>query len=722
LSFVKNCIVENVLRVIVLVDMCSLLRFYSAKVIFFCGLALLFSRIFLYIKLKDVFLQSRNNNKQLLTMTKAEQITSRVDALRSWMRQHNLSAFIFPSTDPHTSEYVPDHWKTREWISGFNGSAGTAVVTLTRAALWTDSRYWLAADEQTAGTPFEVMRCSRNVATTDELIEWISKERQAPAGDDEEAPMVGIDGWCVAQSYAVGLQGAVDAAGMTLCTDRDPAAVLWTDRPSLPASPIELQPLEYAGETAESKLQRIRETVGEAGANATIVTQLDDIAWTLNMRGTDVHCTPVFVAYLMILPDSATLYVDAAKLSPEVRRYLDGINVQTAPYQTIADDLSRSRGLRGLCFLIDPDTTNSAIYNYLAMADTLDSRSVFPDDFYANAMNIAISNAAPITVPIVEAECPVAQMKTLKNTAEIRGMHSAMLKDGVAMVKCLRALSQIIRQGQDLDSLDITEMGVDKMLTAFRAEQEGFRDISFDTIAGYGHHAAIVHYEASPETDIPLKPHGLLLLDSGAQYVDGTTDITRTIALGPLTYEERRDYTLVLKGHIRLATAVFPKGTSGTQLDVLARYAMWQDHKNYGHGTGHGVGSFLSVHEGPHQFRMNWMPAPLRAGMTITIEPGIYIAGSHGVRIENTMLIVEDDSPVNQSPIDEKANVQSGAWLRMEPLTLCPVDTKPIVMEMMAPDEVAYLNNYHARVREALLPLLTDEDDRHWLIKATEAI
>lgn len=705
-----------------MVDMCSLLRFYSAKVIFFCGLALLFSRIFLYIKLKDVFLQSRNNNKQLLTMTKAEQITSRVDALRSWMRQHNLSAFIFPSTDPHTSEYVPDHWKTREWISGFNGSAGTAVVTLTRAALWTDSRYWLAADEQTAGTPFEVMRCSRNVATTDELIEWISKERQAPAGDDEEAPMVGIDGWCVAQSYAVGLQGAVDAAGMTLCTDRDPAAVLWTDRPSLPASPIELQPLEYAGETAESKLQRIRETVGEAGANATIVTQLDDIAWTLNMRGTDVHCTPVFVAYLMILPDSATLYVDAAKLSPEVRRYLDGINVQTAPYQTIADDLSRSRGLRGLCFLIDPDTTNSAIYNYLAMADTLDSRSVFPDDFYANAMNIAISNAAPITVPIVEAECPVAQMKTLKNTAEIRGMHSAMLKDGVAMVKCLRALSQIIRQGQDLDSLDITEMGVDKMLTAFRAEQEGFRDISFDTIAGYGHHAAIVHYEASPETDIPLKPHGLLLLDSGAQYVDGTTDITRTIALGPLTYEERRDYTLVLKGHIRLATAVFPKGTSGTQLDVLARYAMWQDHKNYGHGTGHGVGSFLSVHEGPHQFRMNWMPAPLRAGMTITIEPGIYIAGSHGVRIENTMLIVEDDSPVNQSPIDEKANVQSGAWLRMEPLTLCPVDTKPIVMEMMAPDEVAYLNNYHARVREALLPLLTDEDDRHWLIKATEAI
>lgn len=655
-------------------------------------------------------------------MTKAEEITTRVDALRSWMREHNLSAFIFPSTDPHTSEYVPDHWKTREWISGFNGSAGTAVVTLTRAALWTDSRYWLAADEQTAGTPFEVVRCGRNVATTKELVEWISKESTAPAGDEGEVPVVGIDGWCVPQSYAVSLQCAVDAAGMTLCTDFDPTTALWTDRPTLPTSPIEIQPLEYAGETAESKINRIREAVYGAGANATIITQLDDIAWTLNMRGTDVHCTPVFVAYLTILPDSATLYVDAAKLSPEVRHYLNEINVQTAPYQAIADDLSRSSELRGLRFLIDPDTTNSAIYDHLAMADTLDSRSVFPDDFYANAMSIAIANTTPVTVPIVEAECPVAQMKTLKNSAEIRGMHNAMLKDGVAMVKFLKALSQIIRQGENHHMLDITEIGVDKMLTALRAEQNGFRDISFDTIAGYGHHAAIVHYEASPETDIPLQPHGLLLLDSGAQYVDGTTDITRTIALGPLTDDERRDYTLVLKGHIRLATAVFPEGTSGTQLDVLARYAMWQDHKNYGHGTGHGVGSFLSVHEGPHQFRMNWMPAPLRAGMTITIEPGIYIAGSHGVRIENTMQIVEDLSSVSPSLIGEKANVQNGVWLRMEPLTLCPIDTKPIVMEMMAPDELLYLNNYHARVREAILPLLTDEDDRQWLIKATEPI
>ena len=663
-------------------------------------------------------------------MTKAEQITARVEALRSWMREHNLSAFIFPSTDPHTSEYVPDHWKTREWISGFNGSAGIAVVTLTRAALWTDSRYWLAAEEQMAGTPFEVVRCSRNVATTEELVKWMEPLHQE-GGEMENTPLaIGIDGWCVPQSYAVSLQCAVSEAGMILCTDLDPTDALWTDRPALPTSPIEIHPLKYAGETAESKISRIRDAVRAAGANATVITQLDDIAWTLNLRGTDVHCTPVFVAYLLITPDAVTLYVDDAKLTPEVRRYLDEIHVQTAPYKSIAEDLDKSRELRGLRFLIDSDTTNSAIYERIAMVDTLDNRPSFPDDFYANAMNIAISNATPMTAPIVEAECPVAQMKTLKNEAEILGMRNAMLKDGVAMVRFLKTLSPVRsagtlnssvsrppRKGESLAPLDITEMGVDKKLTALRAEQEGFRDISFDTIAGYGAHAAIVHYEATPETDIPLEPRGLLLLDSGAQYIDGTTDITRTIALGPLTDEERRDYTLVLKGHIRLATAVFPQGTSGTQLDVLARYAMWQDHKNYGHGTGHGVGSYLSVHEGPHQFRMNWMPAPLRAGMTITIEPGIYIAGSHGVRIENTMLI--KDAPT----LEGEGNLQDGpAWLCLEPLTLCPIDTTPIVMEMMAADELQYLNDYHAHVREALLPLLNDEEDRRWLIEATEPI
>ena len=636
-------------------------------------------------------------------MTKADIITQRVTSLRQWMRENDLMAYIFPSTDPHMGEYVPDHWKSREWISGFNGSAGTAVVTLTRAALWTDSRYWLAAEEQTAGTPFEVMRCSRNVATPEEMAEWI-----ADGVKSETCIAVGIDGWCVAQSYADSLQCAMTNAGMTLRTDLDPTATLWSDRPTLPSSPIEIHPLEYAGEPAESKLRRIRDAVQGQGANATIITQLDDIAWTLNLRGTDVHCTPLFVAYLLVLPDVTTLYTDPVKLTPEVRRYLREIGVQAAPYDTITHDLEQSRDLRGLRFLVDPAITNSAIYDRLAMIEPLENRPNFPDDFYANAMNLTLASAAPVIPPIIEAECPVAQMKTLKNEAEIRGLRNAMLKDGVAMVKFLRWLEEWkMGNGEwNKGGKAVTELSIDQKLTALRAEQEGFRDLSFDTIAGYGPHGAIVHYEATPETDVALEHRGLLLLDSGAQYLDGTTDITRTIALGPLTDEERRDYTLVLKGHIRLATAVFPEGTSGTQLDVLARYAMWQDHKNYGHGTGHGVGSFLSVHEGPHQFRMNWMPAPLRAGMTITIEPGIYIAGSHGCRTENTMIIVEDGP----------------SWLRLEPLTLCPIDTTPIVRELMAPDEIEYLNYYHIRVRETLLPLLDDEADRQWLIQATEPL
>lgn len=592
-------------------------------------------------------------------------ITSRVESLRHWMRKNGLAAYIFPSTDPHSGEYVPDHWKAREWISGFNGSAGIAAVTLTRAALWTDSRYWLAAEEQTAGTPFKVIRCSRNTATPEELLAWI-----------DEPGVVGLDAWTNTLQRVEAFQQVAASKGITIRTDIEPTAELWDERPPLPESPIEIQPLEYAGETAASKIERILEAVNEQGADAAIITQLDDIAWTLNLRGTDVHCTPVFVAYLIIQPTAATLYVNPAKLTTEVQQYLSECHVQTAPYQAITHDLHENGHLR---YLIDPETTNFAIINAIAETST-----------------------------IIEAECPVAQMKTMKNAAEIAGLRHAMLKDGVAMVKFLRWLEEEIRDErlEMRDEASLTEISIDRKLTSLRAEQPGFRDISFDTIAGYGPHAAIVHYEATPETDVPLEPHGLLLLDSGAQYTDGTTDITRTIALGPLTDDERCDYTLVLKGHIRLAMAVFPDGSSGTQLDVLARYAMWQEHKNYGHGTGHGVGSYLSVHEGPHQFRMNWMPAPLRAGMTITIEPGIYIAGNHGCRTENTMLIVED----------------APHWLRLEPLTLCPIDTTPIIREMMAADELDYINKYHARVREALLPLLDDEADRAWLVAHTAAL
>ena len=616
-------------------------------------------------------------------MTKAEIITQRVETLRAWMRKHQLDAYIFPSTDPHAGEYVPDHWKTREWITGFNGSAGTAVVTLTHAALWTDSRYWLAAEEMMEGTPFEVVRCSRNVATAEELMEWIDTQHNHTADI-----RVGLDAWTntaasVKAMYKVNEEKLCQT--LELVTDLSPADELWAERPALPSSPITLQPLELAGRTTADKLKDIRREMERTEGDCLLVTQLDEIAWVLNLRGSDVHCTPVFVSYLLILGKNddrpgpeAILYVNENKVNDDVKNYLADNRILLRPYEALRSDLlagdAAGTDLHLSTIQLDPEVTCHALCSAAERGNT-----------FCAALEPS----------------PIPALRAIKNEAEIAGFRSAMLKDGVAMVKFLRYLAET-------DGL--SEITADQKLTSLRAEQEGFQGLSFDTIAGYGAHGAIVHYEATPETDIPLEPHGLLLLDSGGQYVDGTTDITRTIPLGPLTDEERRDYTLVLKGHIRLATAVFPAGTTGTQLDVLARYAMWQEHKNYGHGTGHGVGSYLSVHEGPHQFRMNYMPAQLQAGMTVTIEPGIYIAGSHGVRIENTMLIVPSSG----------CKPEEGTWLCLEPLTLCPIDTRPIIREMMADDEIAYLNKYHARVREALLPRLDDEADKAWLIAATE--
>ena len=630
-----------------------------------------------------------------------------IQSLREWMRENGLSAFIFPSTDPHCGEYVPDHWKAREWISGFNGSAGTAVVTLTRAALWTDSRYWLAAEELLADTPFEVVRCGRNLVTPKEVAEWLKTHPQPLplwrgeadaqlSSESEVLPLtgerregLGLNPWAMPADYADELERELAKVGWSLATG-DPESALWTDRPTLSLSTIEIHPLQYAGQPASEKLEAIRASLAEA--DGVVITQLDEIAWTLNLRGSDVHCTPVFVAYLVVLPTEAVLYVHREQVTPEVEAYLRDIHVSIRPYEQITADISTGVIDATLGIQFDPSVTNLALATAICKGDT--ARRYY------------------------EAPSPVTPLRAIKNPVEIDGFREAMLRDGVAMVKFLKTLSPLPREGESLAPLNITEMGVDKLLTGFRAEQEGFRDISFDTIAGYGAHGAIVHYEATPETDVPLEPRGLLLLDSGGQYDCGTTDITRTIPLGPLTDEERRDYTLVLKGHIRLATAVFPEGTTGTQLDVLARYAMWQEHKNYGHGTGHGVGSYLSVHEGPHQFRMNYVPAPLQAGMTVTIEPGIYIAGSHGVRIENTMLI----TPHNPTPLAFRRGAGGEVWLSLSPLTLCPIDTRPIIRDMLLPDELDYLNKYHARVRDSLLPRLSDPADRDWLIAATQPL
>ena len=598
-------------------------------------------------------------------------VIQRLEDLREVMRYEHLSAFIFPSTDPHQGEYIPDHWKGREFISGFNGSAGTAVVTLTSAALWTDSRYFLAAADQLKGTEYQLMKLK--IEGTPTIPEWIGKECGAGAE-------VGIDGWCSSANAVKDLIADLrKEGGITVRTNLDPLARIWRSRPVIPENPVEIFPMKYASESAGSKIGRIRQALRKQHADGMLMSALDDIAWTLNLRGTDVHCNPVFVSYLLISSSRVTLFVNKAKLMPEVSAYLAAEGVSVADYEKVREGL---KDYFEYNILLDPDEVNYTLYEVVRSKGRQDG--------------------APAT-EIVEEESPVKRMKTVKNETEIAGFRSAMLKDGIALVKFLCWLSDYIGKPE---ISELTEISIDCKLTSLRTDQPLYRDISFDTIAGYGLHAAIVHYEATPETDIPLQPRGMLLLDSGAQYLDGTTDITRTIALGPLTDEEKKIYTLVLKGHIQIELCKFPSGSSGTQIDILARKDMWREGLNYLHGTGHGVGTYLNVHEGPHQFRMEWKPAPLVAGMTITDEPGIYLAGRCGARTENTLLIV---------PYKE---TEFGHFLQFESLTLCPIDKTPIVREMMLQEEIDWLNQYHQRVFDTLSPHLNPEEV-DWLREAT---
>lgn len=587
-------------------------------------------------------------------------IITRIEELRTVMKSEGIDAFVFPSTDPHNGEYVPEHWKGREFISGFNGSAGTAVVTMDDAALWTDSRYFLQAEEQLAGTGFRLMKLK--IEGTPTISQWLGRKLAANGGT-----VVGIDGMVNSIGTVEALADELRAeGGITLRTNFDPLKVIWKDRPAIPSDMAIVHPQKYAGESAQSKIARIRQALRERHVEGMLVSALDDIAWALNIRGTDVHCNPVVVSYLLITMDSVTLYINSDKLTPVVREHLAANGVMTDEYENVKNGLA---GYDGYNILMDPDETCYTLYK--AYGDR----------------------------PKVLAPSPLPSMKIVKNETEIMGYRYAMLRDGIAMVKFLRWLVPAVEEG------GVTEVSASDELEAFRAEQSLFKDISFDTIAGYGAHGAIVHYEPTPETDIELKPEGLLLLDSGAQYLDGTTDITRTIALGPVTDEQKHIYTLVLKGHIRLAMAKFPANASGTQLDILAREAMWREGLNYMHGTGHGVGSYLSVHERPHQIRMEYKPEPLRAGMTVTNEPGLYLAGKFGVRIENTMLITE------------YMNTEYGRFLKLEPLTLCPIDKAPIDIDMLADEELDYLNDYHAAVFKSLSPYLDDEMTE-WLANA----
>ncbi len=582
-----------------------------------------------------------------------------VDALRQLMREHHIDAFITPSTDPHSGEYVPSRWYSREWISGFNGSAGTAVVTLNDAALWTDSRYFLQAAEQIKGSDFTLQK--DKIEGTPSVSEWIG-QRVAEGG------CIGVDGWTNTVESVQTLGKELAEYGLTLRTDIDPYNTIWTDRPALPKEKIVIQPLELAGESTSSKVERIRKAYHKNKAEGLLVSMLDEVAWTLNLRGNDIEYNPVFVSYLLVCDNSVTLYTKQDKLTQEVLDYLAAENVELKDYNEIGSDLKNLEKK----IQIEPAKTNFGVFSCIAN-------------------------------PVL-ADCPVSTMKIMKNPTEIKGYHSAMLKDGIAMVKWMKWALQAVKEGGQ------TELSLEAKLTSLRAEQPLFRGPSFATIMGYAGHGAIVHYEPTPETDIPVLPKGLLLCDSGGQYQDGTTDITRTLPVGPLTEQERRDYTLVLRGFINLARVHFPKGTYGSQLDCLARAPMWEYGMNYLHGTGHGVGSFMNVHEGPHQFRMNYMPTPLLPTMTITDEPGIYITDSHGVRHENTMLVVEDQEGVTFGP-----------YYKFEQLTLCPILTSPIKVDMLQEDERIWFNGYQQMVYDKLAPHL-DSDTKEWLYEVTRPI
>ena len=586
------------------------------------------------------------------------EIRKRISALRSLMQSKSISAYITYSTDPHSGEYVPAHWESRKWITGFTGSAGTAVITPDDGGLWTDSRYFIQAEEQLTDTGLKLFK--ERMPETPSIPQWLCRVLK-------KGERVGIDGYTTSLQTVNELRNELSVYGIEVVMIEDPYKTIWNDRPDLPDNKPFILEEKYSGESASSKISTIRNHISNTGTDYILISALDEIAWTLNMRGTDIECNPLFVSYLLISEKEATLYINKNKLTETTVDYLQSQGVGHRNYEDIESDLTAISGRK------------------IAMSPSI---------------NFAMYNAASEHNTVFIQASPVSKYKAVKNQTEINGFRNAMLRDGVAMVRFLIWLQKNIGNG------NLTELSIDEQLYKERSAMENFRGISFATIAGYQEHGAIVHYEADEQSASTLKPEGLLLIDSGAQYLDGTTDITRTIPLGPTTEEQKKDYTLVLKGFIQLAMAEFPQGTCGTQLDVLARLSMWKEGINYGHGTGHGVGHFLNVHEGPHQIRMNNVPTPLQPGMTVTNEPGIYRTDKYGIRTENTMLTVPS------------RKTDFGEFYKFEQLTLCPINTEAILWNMLSSEEISWLNEYHETVYSKLSPLLSDEE-KQWLRNAT---
>lgn len=589
-------------------------------------------------------------------------IQQRLSIFREEMRKAGVAACIIPGTDPHASEYIADYWKEREWISGFDGSAGTAVVTLNEAGLWTDSRYFLQGTEQLKGTGFELMKMG--LPETPDMLNWLAQVLKPGEKVAVNPQMFSLNAFSL-------MEKELTINGLQLVSIDIPATA-WTDRTPLPADPFFIFSAEKAGRSCSEKIRLVRSEMQKAHADVFVLSALDDIAWLFNIRGRDVDYNPVVIAYALLDANRCTLYVDDAKLTSETAEYLAGEKVTVKPYL--------------------------AIYNELKML-SLKNRILVD----GAKLNQSLFEALPKSCPKVNQMSPVFKLKALKNEVELAGIRKAMLKDGVALTRFFRWLEANVSKGT------LSEVSIAEKLTGFRAEQGDFFGESFGTIAGFAGHGAIVHYRADATSDAKLTPDNILLLDSGGQYLQGTTDITRTITLGNPTDQQKKDFTLVLKGHIGLASVKFPVGTRGSQLDILARKAMWDLGINYGHGTGHGIGHFLNVHEGPQNIRMDENPVTLQPGMIISNEPGLYRSNQYGIRTENLVRV------------RESIVTEFGHFLEFETLTLFPIDKNLIDTSIMTNQEIDWLNNYHREVYDKLAPMLT-ADEQSWLKEKTTAI
>lgn len=590
-------------------------------------------------------------------------IHRRISALRQFLEEKELHAFIIPTTDPHLSEYPAAHWAAREWISGFTGSAGTVVVTRDKTGLWTDSRYFLQAANELEGSEIHLFK--EGLTTTPTIEEWLTDELS-------EGASVGIDGNVYAASDAFQLTVKLNLKGLHLISDYDPFTSVWKDRPAIPLNPIFVLPEKYAGISASEKIKGLLNTVKKQGADSILISTLDTVAWLFNIRGNDVKCNPVAVCYAYVSSEETVLFINPKKLNPETVEYLISQGVTVAEYDKIYDYTASIFETTKICL-------------------------------QSSKISFALYNKIPKGCRIIDIASPADLMKSCKNETEQQGFRDAMERDGVALVRFLMWLEKAVPQG------NVEELTIVDKLTEYRSQQDLYVGESFDTIAGYMANGAIVHYHVSQESSAKLKPEGLMLIDSGAQYFDGTTDITRTVALGELTEQMKKDYTMVLKGHIGIATCIYPKGTRGSQIDVLARKAMWDNGINYLHGTGHGIGHFLNVHEGPQNIRMNENPTTLQIGMVTSNEPGLYRANKYGIRIENLVLTKEETT------------TEFGTFYSFETLTLCPIDTKPIIKEMLTDAEVSWFNNYHQYVYDRLSENLSPEE-KVWLKDKTKAI